>query len=112
MSDLPLWMSDGVVQTIPVGAPSRVVHVPREEDSETRKADFEGIHLKVHRLVQARTTAIDMELSRLKWKRTKLNTALEYEVLRRLLKSIDKEAKAHLTSEEIWTLKRANFNWC
>ncbi|KAJ7601574.1 hypothetical protein DFH06DRAFT_1352560 [Mycena polygramma] len=110
MSDLPLA---GIVQSIPGSTPA--VHVsPEEGRSETPKVvsrERDGVRHSLHRFVEARTSSIDSELSRLKRKRMRLNTALEYEVFRRLLKFIDNEARAHLTSEDIWTLKRASFDW-
>ncbi|KAJ6512149.1 hypothetical protein C8R47DRAFT_1314191 [Mycena vitilis] len=108
MSELPLLA--GTVQTIPGG--TRAAHVSPEEGrslAHTRKF-VSGELQKLHRFVEARTCSMsDSELSRLKGKRMKLNSALRHEVFRRLLKY--NEARAHLTSEDIWTLKGANFNW-
>ncbi|KAJ7673423.1 hypothetical protein B0H17DRAFT_1183222 [Mycena rosella] len=98
--------------------PSRVVRRGkvraecRHSSGSVRSIDWDSYALQVNRLNQLYITSIDRELVRLNRKRARLDRVLQYEVLDRLMRAIDAEAiEQYPTSEEIRTLKSANFNW-
>ncbi|KAJ7456936.1 hypothetical protein FB451DRAFT_1275290 [Mycena latifolia] len=114
--ELRSWLPADTVDTIPAETP--VFHISREDPAaraKTRKMvlkETRAALCQVNRLRQQRVAAIDRELTRLSRKRSGLDQVLQYEVLDRLMKVIDKEAREqYLTSQEIETLRSANFNW-
>ncbi|KAJ7208012.1 hypothetical protein GGX14DRAFT_567312 [Mycena pura] len=116
VNDLHSWLPD---DTGSANAITPIYQVTREEDpaarAETRKLilrQARGTLCEVSQSQQRRLNAINRELHHLNRKRSKAENILQYEVLNRLLKVVDRGMKAqYLTNQEYDTLKAANFLW-